>query len=146
MTPDVLQSPALELLLRLEREGIQVTAVNERVFARPLERLTSADRNALRELKTDVLVLLRIVDDGVQRRREAFAAQLLTDSQALIPNLAVRQGIIPTAGQCVSCGDALESPRYGKCWRCCLAWRLALGVPIASPLEAMFDEAPRLAS
>ena len=31
-------------------------------------------------------------------------------------------------GQCFSCGDKLGAPRYGRCWRCHLAWRWAAGL------------------
>jgi hypothetical protein len=145
VTPDVLQSPALELLLRFEREGFEVAALDGRLFVRPVERLSSADREALRAMKPELLMLLRIVDEGVQRRREVFEVRLQAGGPAVVPDLVFRAGITPVAGRCVSCGDALDTPRMGKCWRCCLAWRLALRVPIPSTLAAIFDEARRIA-
>lgn len=77
MTSDIFQRPALDFLLRLEREGVDLVAIDGRLlFARPFERLSLADREALRAFKSDLLPLLRIVDDAVQRRREVFASQL----------------------------------------------------------------------
>ena len=42
---------------------------------------------------------------------------------------------------CFSCGAALPEPRYGRCRRCSLAWRLAVGVPIPAEWAAAYDGA-----
>lgn len=145
MTPDVLSSPAVALLLRLEHDGFALAAADGRLLVKPADRLSETDREALREHKAALLTLLRIVDEGVQHRRAVFASKLAEGGLAVLPDLVLTPGIAPVAGRCVSCGDGLEAPRAGKCWRCCLAWRLAVGVPIPADLELALDETRRVA-
>lgn len=145
MTPDVLNSPAVGLLVRFEHEGYEVVAVGGRLLVKPADRLSPDDREAIRAVKDELLTLLQIVDDGVQRRRQVFAERIARGGPSVLPDLVMVPGLTPVAGSCVSCGEALERPRMGKCWRCCLAWRLAAGVPVPSSFAAVLDETRRVA-
>jgi hypothetical protein len=42
---------------------------------------------------------------------------------------------------CFSCGDSLPEPRFSRCWRCSLAWRLACRLPVSTELAAAMDAA-----
>jgi len=42
---------------------------------------------------------------------------------------------------CSSCGNALFLPRFGRCWCCSVAWRLAAGVPVDEVLAEAIDAA-----
>jgi hypothetical protein len=53
--------------------------------------------------------------------------------------LVFRPGVPYLSGRCFSCGDELERARHGKCWRCALAWRLALHLPVAPALADIYD-------
>jgi len=143
---DVLASPALPLLLELEAEGFTLAADRGRLLVRPHDRL-SADRRALLARERDALLtLLRICDSDVQRRREAFAIALETDtSGAALPLLVLTPGLPYVAGRCFSCGDPLDRSTYGRCWRCALAWRLALRLPVPAEYGAALDSAKRIA-
>ncbi len=45
-----------------------------------------------------------------------------------VPAFIFRLGTPYLQGICFSCGDPLPRPRFGRCWRCSLAWRLAAHV------------------
>ena len=143
---DVFQSPAVALLVRLENAGFQlaVTDTNQlRVW--PVERVDAVLRAELQAHREALRMLVRICDDGVQQRRELFAAKLAERGRGVLPDLVVQPGIAPVKGRCVSCAEALDVNRMGKCWRCCLAWRLAAGVPVSPELELVLDETRRVA-
>lgn len=142
MTPD---NSAVALLLRFEREGYELKAAGDRLLVKPAERLSGPDREALRAIKPELLTLLRIVDDGVRQRRLVFVSLLDAGEDCILPDLVFRPGLTPVAGRCVSCGDGLDRPTFGKCWRCCLAWRLAVRLPISAEWAAAVDEARRVA-
>jgi integrase len=40
---------------------------------------------------------------------------------------------------CSSCGNALFLPRFGRCWCCSVAWRLAAGVPVDEVLAEAWE-------
>ena len=138
MTPDILESPAVDLLLRLEREGYAIAVVDDRLLLKPIDRLSDDDRKAIRALRADLILLVRVCDDGVQARRLAFRAQL---EQGLVPGRVSFLPHLPyVAGRCFSCGASLERPRHGKCASCALAWRLALGLSIPSGVAKVYDD------
>ena len=137
MSSDVLQSPAVEVLVRLEAEGFEIGAAGDRLRVKPISRLTVDQRAELERYRADLLMLLRVCDEAVQDRRLAFARQLDT---GVDPGLLVFRPAVPyVAGRCFSCGDATGRPVHGKCWRCALAWRLALRLPIATDLALVYD-------
>jgi hypothetical protein len=142
---DVFASPALPLLVGLEADGFTFAVSGDRLLVRPVERLTPEQRALLQRERAAILVLLRICDTGVQARREAFAAQLQANSTALVPALVFRPDVPYVAGRCFSCGDETGRPSFGRCARCALAWRLALGVAIPAEFAAAYDDAKRVA-
>ena len=145
MTTDVFTSTAVSLLVGLEADGFTFAVTGNRLLVRPVERLTPEQREAVRREREALLTLLRICDAGVQERRAAFEAQARASSVALVPALLFRQGVPYVAGRCFSCGDASGRPTFGRCWRCALAWRLALRVAIPTDFAAVYDDAKRVA-
>ncbi len=51
-----------------------------------------------------------------------------------------RPGVPYVPGSCFSCGDALAALRFGRCWRCSLAWRLAVRLPVPADLAVVLDD------
>lgn len=127
---DVLESPAVALVVQLESDGLQLSAVGDRLRVKPIAQLGDDQRAELNRLRGAVLVLLHICDEAVQARRAAFAEQLDTD-RGVVPRFVFRGRAIYTAGECYSCGDAAMT-RGCRCWRCVLALRLACRAPIPS--------------
>ena len=93
-----------------------------------------------RSIGRALAALVRACDDGVQARRESFAAQFKAGPASRVPAFLFRSGVAYEAAICFSCGDRLAEVRFGRCWRCALAWRLvAVRVPAAT--AAALDEA-----
>lgn len=137
-TDDVLNSPALSLLLRLEADGFEVVAVEDRLLVKPVSRIAADVRAQLATYRAELLTILRICDVSVQDRREAFSRQLAAG--ASIGQLAMCEGLPYVAGQCFSCGDSLPRPVFGRCWRCALAWRCAAGASIPPMIADVYDQ------
>jgi hypothetical protein len=136
---DVLDSPALSLLLELEAAGLVVMTTTGTIRIGPADRLTAAQVEAI-EQHHDALKAL-ISEDGVQARRVAFVATLAAAATALVPSLVYRHDVPYVAGCCFSCGDSNGRPTFGRCWRCSLAWRLALRAPVPADVASAYDEA-----
>jgi len=140
-TPDnVLDSPALPLLLRLEHSGFDLLAQGDRLFLRPEDRLTPALRAEIRPQRNALLTLVRCCDDGVQQRVEAYRAQLEAVPDVRGPFLFLA-GVPYTRGVCFSCAAALPVLEFGRCSRCSLGWRLALRLEIAPEHATALDTA-----
>lgn len=144
VTPDLFDSPALPLLLRLEADGYQLEPRATVLRVRPVERVTPALRAELTRYKPELLLLLRCCDPGVLARRDVMRAQL-DGARAGVPPLLFRPDVPYVLGRCFSCGDALEQFSVGRCWRCSLAWRLACRLPVPVDLAVALDAA-RVAS
>ena len=138
VTPDVVDSPALPLLLRLAADGYELEPSATALRVRPVERVTPALRSELTRYKPELLLLLRCCDPGVWARRDVMRAQVEA-AGASLPVLLFRPGVAYVAGRCFSCDDPLEHFRFGRCWRCALAWRLAAGVPVLAELSRALD-------
>ena len=130
MTPDAapFDSPAVPLLATLEARGcrLTVTADGGRLIVEPASRLTADERRRVREHRRTLAELIR--DDGLQARREVFAAQFAASLPPRVPAFLFKGGVRYRAGACFSCGDSLPEATFGRCWKCALAWRLAVGV------------------
>ena len=137
MTADVLNSPALPLLLQLEAAGFEVAAVDQRLLVKPIDQLPSDLRTQLASYRRELLTLLRICDDGVLARRAMFGAQL--DAGVAVGRVTLDASLPYVQGRCFSCGDGLSRPVFGRCWRCALAWRLAAGVLIPPMVGEVYD-------
>jgi hypothetical protein len=131
-----LNSDAAGLLLRLTAAGLDFRRDGDRLFCRPVGRVPANLRAPLHAAKPELLTLL---DDGVQQRRAAFETQLAAAPSTRVPAFIFRVGTPYQEGICFSCGDGLPVPRFGRCWRCSFAWRLATRVSTIDPTS--FDEA-----
>ena len=137
MAVDVLNSPALPLLLRLEAEGFEVATVDDRLLVKPIDRLPACVRSELSAYRRELVTLVRVCDGGVGGRREVFASQLARGVS--VGRLALSADVPYVAGRCFSCGDALPRPVFGRCWRCALAWRLAVGTAVPPMVGEIYD-------
>jgi predicted metal-binding protein len=142
VTADVFESPALTFLLQLQAHGFEIQVVEPDILrVRPVDRVTPELRIDLQRYKAALLMLIRIGDAGVQDRREAFARQLKRpQADVLVSRLMFREAPYVN-GSCHACGDALEGARWGSCWRCSLARRLACHAAVPADLFAAYDEA-----
>ena len=131
---------AIDLLLRLERDGFRLRAEGDTLFVEPGHRLSAADSQAIRDHKSDILDYLAEYDeragiaeyDGNLSRPDAEAlavAQILAPAaQGRLDAMIERGGgdCVPVASDgphglwaCFSCGEALEAGRqYGRCPAC----------------------------
>ena len=141
VTNDVLNSPAVAVLCGLEEAGLDLAVVDGRLRVWPVERLTAEHERVIRRHRNELVTLVRICDDGVQERLVAFKQQLREVPEGTTPAFVFQQGTPYTKSVCFSCGTALATPEYGRCWRCSLAWRMAAGVPIPATQAAVYDEA-----
>jgi hypothetical protein len=142
MIADVLPDhDAISLLLSFEARGFRLLRHPAGIYVEPSARLTDADRAIIRRHKAELRALLAIFDDGVVARRRLFELQWALRDDDRPPAFLFESNVPYALCICFSCGDRLESARWGRCWRCALAWRLALGVPITSKETASADEA-----
>ncbi len=121
------------LLCALEERGCDLAAVASRLRVWPASRLTETLRAAIRKHRAALIVLVQGCDPGVVSRRQLFASQWALDRNT---SFQVCPGLPYEPGQCFSCGDPVEDARYGRCWRCSLAWRLAVGIPVVAEDDA----------
>lgn len=159
----LLRSPALDLLLTLERDRFQIEATEtDALRIAPADRLHPDQAAQVRRYKVELPALIRACDEGVQVRLEAFRDQYRQTPAPKLPAFIFRPGTPYRAGACCSCGVALPAAvtrtvtcrrpdgtstdvvltqRYGRCWQCAFAWRLAVGVSLPTPLAEVRDEA-----
>ena len=119
-----LESKAAGLLLQATAAGLELRRVGDRL----LFRTSTIHPDFVPQLQAAKKDLLALLDEGVQARRDAFAQLLAGTPAPRVPALVFRLGTPYQRGFCFSCGDVLPEPRYGRCWRCSLAWRLAAHV------------------
>ena len=142
LTPDVLVSPAVDILCGLEHDGFTVELTpDDAVVIAPKSRLTGDRMQTIVASKDALKHLLRCRDLGVQTRRDVFALQLAQTAAPGVPAFLFKSSVPYVKGICFSCGDALHELRFGRCWRCSLAWRLACRLPVPADLAAAFDAA-----
>ena len=127
---EVLGSPALPLLLRLEARGCDVSVRGDRLIVEPSSRLDGSERAAVLVHRRALAVLIQACDPAVVVRRAVFAQQLASTPSLRMPSFLLRPEEPYVHGRCFSCGDELERPRFGRCWRCALAWRLVCGLTV----------------
>lgn len=143
MTPDVFDSPAVAILSALERDGFTVELARDdgALTIAPRSRLTPERMQAIAAAKDALKTLLRCRDAGVRVRRDEFQRQLEAAPAPTAPAFLFRPAVPYARGRCFSCGDGLPEPRFGRCWRCSLAWRLACRLPVDSALADARDAA-----
>ena len=142
VTADVLNSPVLSVLMGLNATGVRFRLEGDHVLVSPPGVLTQAQREVFRQHQATVRGLVAIVSDpGVRDRCEAFTKQLdIVPPSVLVPRFVFRDAPY-VKGHCHACGEALERVRWGSCWRCSLARRLACHAPIPADLFTAYDEA-----
>lgn len=106
--------------------------------AKPIAKLAPELRATLEQYRAELLMLLRVCDEGVQERRAAFVCALAKGQKP--GALLFRSGVPYGRGRCFSCGDPLDAAKFSKCWRCALAWRLAARLPIPVDLALAYDQ------
>ncbi len=137
----VLDGPGLPLLIELERCGFDLDVRRGELWVRPVEQLTAEQRASIQHHRDELVTLVRCCDDGVQERLAAFKQQLMEVPEGSTPDFVFQRGTPYAKAVCFSCGAVLGKPRYGRCWRCSLAWRMAVGVPIPAEQTAAYDGA-----
>ena len=137
---DVLRSPAVAVLCGLERAGLDLAVVNGRLRVWPVERLTVEHEQLIQHHRDELVTLVRICDEGVQERLAAFKQQLRETAEGTTPDFVFKRGTPYAKAVCFSCGAVLPEKRYGRCWRCSLAWRMSVRVPIPAELAQALDE------
>ena len=138
VTQNVLDSPAVAVLCDLEHAGLDLAVVNGRLRVWPVERLTGACELLIQQHRDELVTL--VGDSGVRARVAAYRQQLREVPAGSAPAFVFRPGTPYRKTACLSCGVALPEPRWGRCWQCSLAWRLAVRVPIADE-RAAYDSA-----
>jgi hypothetical protein len=142
LTLNVFESPALGILCDLEADGFRVALTADGVLSiAPRSRLTPERMQAIAAHKDAIKTLLRCCDEGVVARRNAFRAQFDAAPLETVPALLFRADVPYVPGCCFSCGEENGRARFGRCWRCSLAWRLACRLPIPADLGAAVDTA-----
>jgi hypothetical protein len=139
----VFESPLFQVFERLKAEGFEFRLVaGARVQVRPIGRLPADVRALFRQHPDEFrLFVSNATDAGVHKRRDEFHRQLEAATPPAVPAFLFKGGIPYVQGTCFSCGDALPEARFGRCWRCSLAWRLACRLPIPADLAAAMDTA-----
>lgn len=142
MTSDDLQSPAMGILCDLKRDGFRVELTpDDAIVITPKSSLTPDRRRQIVDHKTAIKTLLRGCDAGVMARVAEFRRQLAAVPAPRCPAFLFRSDVPYVRSVCFSCGDGLPEPRFSRCWRCSLAWRLAIGLPISADFAQALDEA-----
>ena len=88
-----------------------------------------------------MIVLLKCIDPGVVARRDVFRQQADAAPPPTLSALLFKTAVPYTLGVCFSCGDPTGERCFGRCWRCSLGMRLALGWPVCPDLVAALDHA-----
>lgn len=147
VVPNVLNSPAVPLLIELEEAGVTIRLDRDGgLQVGPPERVTSAHLEHIRSLREPLRILAYVIyDEGVQQRRASFAAQIERGSAAIVPALIFLADVPYAPGICFSCGESNRLVTFGRCWRCSLAWRLACRLPVSSDFAVAVDTAKRVA-
>jgi len=139
---DLLWAPAVDILLQLKAEGLSFGVTPEgRLRVSPADRLSPESASLIRRYRDELVQLVHVSDPGVQARVEVFRRQIAAARPATaMPSLVFRRVVPDTSDSCFSCGDPVGPERWGRCWRCALAARVAVGevpragtVPFAVP-------------
>ena len=141
LAQNVLDSPAVAVLCGLEDAGLGLAVVDGRLRVWPVQRLTAEHEHLIRQHRNELVALVQICDEAVQERLVAYKQQLAKNPKGSTPDFIFQRGTPYAKAVCFSCRAKLPEPRYGRCWRCSLAWRLAMGVPIPTERAAVYDGA-----
>lgn len=140
MQASVFDSPVLPLLLELGLAGFDVQVRRDELWVNPASKLTARQRASIESHRAALVTLVRCCDDGVQERLASFKQQLRNAPKGTTPAFVLRRDTPYAKGVCFACHWPLGEQRYGRCWRCSLAWRMAAGVAITAAKVAAYDE------
>ena len=138
---NVFDGPGLPLLIELERDGFDLAVRRGELWIRPVDRLTASQQAKIQQHRVALVTLVRVCDEGVQTRLVAYRQQLAEVPKGSTCHFVFQPGTPYAKTVCFSCGAALLEPRYGRCWRCSLAWRIAAGVPVSAERAMVYDTA-----
>ena len=160
---ELFESPALAVLLDMERDHCRVEVTDDNTIRiSPPDRIDGDRLAMVRRYKSQLVQLIRMCDEGVQARHTAYRGQLKAEPAPCIPAFLFRAEVPYQAGVCFSCGVRLPpadvrtvtctrtdgtsvnvtlTERYGRCWRCAFAFRLAVGGELPSAIAHARDEA-----
>ena len=142
---DVLNSPAVPLISELKVAGFDLSVVDSRLRVSPASKLAPEYIQRIQSHREGLKTLVLIYDAGTQARRALFARQWAAAPPNQVPAFLVCPNLPYQRGLCFSCADRLGRLRFGRCWRCSLAWRLACRLPIPAKLAQAIDESKVLA-
>jgi len=112
VTADTTAAIAVPLLHRLLAAGVELAVADDRLCARPADRITPALRDELTLRKPELLAVLS--------RLQGMRA---TVGQVPFPCAVL--AAVGGPGRCCSCGDGLGHPHaYGRCTPCSIASEL----------------------
>jgi hypothetical protein len=139
----VIGSPLFASFAELARQGFTFALWPDgTVQVRPIDRLPAHARVLMRQHPEDLRLLVSVLSDpDLQARRTMFDTQLQTTTAPRVPAFLFTPDVPYTKGHCFSCGDALTQWRFGRCWRCSLAWRLVCHLSIEESLAKALDDA-----
>jgi hypothetical protein len=127
---------------QLRAAGFELrVAESGRLQIAPADRVTPDLLARLKVAKAALVSLVCSSDAAVLERVESFRQQLIAAPSRSVPAFIFQSGVPYVPGRCFSCGDCLPEMRFGRCWRCAFAWRLAVGVPVAAESARASDEA-----
>ena len=131
---------ARDLLVELERRGVELAADGERLRYRPRDAVPPELRVAIVTHKQELLALLADEEAEVGWRAEAMRFQVPPTGP--IPVLAARPvGPLTDDGRCQSCGDLLPPEGRYRCEPCIkAAWRALREVRVRPRLAGDDDE------
>ena len=131
MTPSTLDASfdaAIEVLLGAVSRGADLSLSSDQVRLRPLQTLTTADRETLHAARADQPRIAR----ELLWRVTAMRRQIPPRPQP-IPFLVARRDVPLSTGACASCGDSLPPSNDARCPLCALAVGVALSPDLADP-------------
>ncbi len=113
---------ARELLVELERRGVELAMSGRRLRYRPRHAVTPVLRSAMAERRDELLALLAAEEAEVRWRADAMRAQVPPTGP--IPTLSARPETPIAPGCCPSCGGRLPARGRYRCDPCVkAAWR-----------------------
>ena len=121
-TLDASFDAAVEVLLGAISRGADLSLVSDQVRLRPLQTLTTADRESLHAARADQPRIARELLSRVTAMRRQIPPR-----PRPIPALLARLDVPSSTGGCVSCGDSLPPGHDARCALCALAVWIALG-------------------
>ena len=113
---------ARELLVELERRGVELAISGRRLRYRPQHAVTPVLRVAMAERRDELLALLADEEEEVRWRADAMRSRV--PATGPIPTLCARPATTVAPGCCLSCGERLPAGGRYRCDPCVkAAWR-----------------------